>query len=404
MLKEEVMAINLCLIGTLEKKEDKELFTSLLKELCGEEKLKIEDYDTVVKIEVCPLGTIYVSYEEENIQIQTKTDLAGAGYHAYVCRLFDRIIESSEIEFEVEDPCDYFEQREFETLRYAYFYRWLMEIGTYVKESEEQPLCIAWEEEYIPQINKDEFVTMSGPMRKDIFQTLPIETIAERFFIWNNEEKDGLYYRNCAMHLLWKDCVFEFSKMNETTEKTAQMILDYLELAYEKDPNIALPLEAYRILCETLGKEDLLSKAMDSHEVVGYRRKEVMQQFEQFLLPIHGCSEKSYDRASETMYYMSPYQDDGDWKWLVRCSLQPFTKPIGKEELDKLAYQSSQIKGVATIFKENDHYGIFAVYHTAYQTLYVQWTLKKQEQISEIQEIWDQVEAIKLQEQENFDA
>ena len=56
------MAIELVLEGKLEKESEKEEFSAFLKELCKQKQLKIEDYDTLVLIDVCPEGRIECSY------------------------------------------------------------------------------------------------------------------------------------------------------------------------------------------------------------------------------------------------------------------------------------------------------------------------------------------------------
>ena len=58
--------------------------------------------------------------------------------------------------------------------------------------------------------------------------------MADDFFVWNDRKRTARYYRNCAMVLLWKECYFAYSSMNEYTDKIANSILDYLEAAYEK--------------------------------------------------------------------------------------------------------------------------------------------------------------------------
>lgn len=385
------MAIELKLIGTLEKSEDRELFTTLLKELCQKYKLKIEDYDTTVKIEGCPQGDIICLYDDKNVEITAVTSYAGPGFHAFVCRFYDDIITSSETEFEVEDPCDFYEKREFEELRYNYFYRWLKDIGTYVKTSDEKDLCISWEEDYLPKYREGYFVTPMGYMKKSIFDEETIEEIAQKFFIWNDLEKDAVYYRNCALNLLWKDCVFLYSTMNEKTEKTAQSILDFIEIAYDKNPEQSLPLEAYRLLCETLGKENVLTNAVDSKEEIGYRKELVSFLFNDWKLPIHGSSEKSFDETSDILYFMAPYTLEDGWKWMVRASLNKFEEKEAREEIDRYAFVMKGCKGLAVVCKELDYYVIHAIYQSSDSTLHTEWIVKEESMLKEMLELCELV-------------
>ena len=51
------MSIEIVLEGQLEKETDKEAFSAFLKQVCDEKKLKLEDYDATVMIDICPEGT-----------------------------------------------------------------------------------------------------------------------------------------------------------------------------------------------------------------------------------------------------------------------------------------------------------------------------------------------------------
>ncbi len=61
-----------------------------------------------------------------------------------------------------------------------------------------------------------------GYMTKDKFLHSEVEDLAKEFFIWNEEKRTAQYYRNCAISLLWKECYFEYSAMNEETDKIAK--------------------------------------------------------------------------------------------------------------------------------------------------------------------------------------
>ena len=50
------MSIEIVLEGQLEKETDKEAFSAFLKQVCDEKKLKLEDYDATVMIDICPVG------------------------------------------------------------------------------------------------------------------------------------------------------------------------------------------------------------------------------------------------------------------------------------------------------------------------------------------------------------
>ena len=119
------MSIEIVLEGQLEKETDKEAFSAFLKQVCDEKKLKLEDYDATVMIDICPEGYIECGYEDRFVSIAAQTNVAGPGFHAFVCTVFDEIISGSQIPLEVNDPTGYYTDRNFENLKYKYFYRWL---------------------------------------------------------------------------------------------------------------------------------------------------------------------------------------------------------------------------------------------------------------------------------------
>ena len=61
-MKGVIMSIEIVLEGKLEKETQREQFSAFLKKQCEEKKLKFEDFDTFVNIEVCPQGYIECSY------------------------------------------------------------------------------------------------------------------------------------------------------------------------------------------------------------------------------------------------------------------------------------------------------------------------------------------------------
>lgn len=317
------MAIELVLEGKLEKESEREEFSAFLKELCKQKQLKIEDYDTLLVIDVCPKGRIECSYEDVFVSLSTQSDVAGPGFHAYVCDFFQEIISKSTITFEVEDPTQYFEKRDFEGLKYNYFYEWLSGMQDYVEKHKYEDLSLCWgKEEYVPLTKKGMVITPLGYISVDDFVHLEVEELAKRFFIWNQLDRNAAYYRNCAYALLWKDCYYEYSAMNEESEKIANMVIDYMEAAYEKDDEIELPFDIYTLLCQTIGRETLQlhGKNIKLNEI-GYRRNLIYYPFGNWNIPTNGYSEVSYDAKTQTLHFMAPYKtSDEPWRWLMNVT------------------------------------------------------------------------------------
>ena len=389
------MAIEILLEGKLEKVDEKEQFTAFLKELCEKQKLKIEDYDTLVTIEVCPGGVIECSYEGLFVSLATTSEVVGPGYHAFVCRFFDDVIAESGIAFEVSDPTKYYEKRNFETLKYQYFYEWLKNIADYIKKHVNEDLSICWpEHEYKPMIKKEMVITPMGYIHKHVFSSYEIEELAQRFFIWNDLERNAAYYRNCAIALLWKDCFFEYSSMNEKTDKSANMILDYIEAAYDKDDTIALPFDQYDLLCDTIQRE----KAHFHHPEpllmeYGYRKEVILYPFKNWYLPISGFSEVSYDATKETMHFMAPYKAyDEPWRWMVSAYADSCDKSLeeayvdAKEDSFRIEAED-EIAGFAKIYMVDGYYHMISILQKDDQRLHVECILRYEEDI-EMMKTW----------------
>lgn len=315
------MSIEILMEGALAQKDGKDQFSIMLKELCEERNLKIEDYDDQIMIEVCPEGNIECSYANEFISLSAQTNIAGPGFHAYVCEFFDDILKQYDFQLLIQDPTDYYKQRNFETLKYNYFYRWLLDMREYVKEhKDESELYLCWPvDDYRPANQAGNVITPSGNITVLDFLELDIEDLAQRFFIWNDQERDAKFYLNCALSLLWKECYFEYSSMNEMSEKIGMAVVDYLEIAYELDPHLELPHDIYNELCIALQHTPLLSAPIVTQSAIGYRRNDIFYKYKEWFIAIPGCSEVFYDRTLDTLSVMAPYkQADEPWVWMFK--------------------------------------------------------------------------------------
>ena len=411
------MAIEIVLEGKLEKEQEKEGFSAFLKELCEEKKIKIEDYDAVVDMELCPQGHILCSYEGLFISIVAQTDLIGPGFHAYVCQFFDDIISESPLTFEVSDPTQYYEKRDFEGLKYNYFYQWLSSMRDYILELEKQgePLYLCWNDPtYRPQAKKGMVVTTLGYIPVQDFKTLDIEDLAKKFFLWNQLERDAQYYRNCAYALLWKDCFFDYSAMNEQTDKVANMVADYIEVAYEKDDTLPLPLDLYQTLCKTIDREPLnLHGTSHAYPTQGYRHEQVIYPFGNWLLTVPGFSEYSYDRTTKTLHFMAPYKHSGEpWVWFINAYafetekdmsnfMNPeFLQPQQDEQRSFIDHGS--VKGKVTSKEMGDYTEAHAQFLCGQQVLDVTVLSKSKEAEILMREFLEQIDYQQIEEEQDL--
>lgn len=308
----------------------------------------------------------------------------GAGFHAYVCEFMDTLLEKSPQEFEVNDPTGYYHQRNFDHLKYDIYYRWLLDVGRYIMEQKDKvkDLCISWQVNYyLPKEKKGYIITPVGYISEEMFEPDRIEDLANTFFIWNNKEKDSMFYRNAAMNLLWKECYFEYSTMNDKTMDITNSILDYLEMAYEKNPTLALPMLEYRELCETMDREPKISNPVSMINIpkIGYRREMIEYQLGNWNIPVDGCAERRVVSDENALIFMAPYhKDDESWRWMYKISSMAFEKeihkflPMIKDDEAHEEFEYEGVKGIVSLTTDEEYRLIHAQYVWKNETLLLQ--------------------------------
>lgn len=314
------MAIEITLEGKLDNGLDQGTFFDILKDLAEKKNLQYREYQDSAVLEVCPEGIIECSLENEFISILAQTNAAGPGFHAFAADLYDDILMSSGLQFQVYDTTDYYDKRDFENLKQNHFYRWLEEITTYIKEHDQpQDLCIAWPlHAYVPKSIQGYVVTPMGYLPYEAFSYDRLEELAAQIFIWNKQERDAEFYRNCALNLLWKDCYYDYTMMNEESIKAAQQIVDYMDAAYRLDADMDLPVSAYGQLCNLLECEPLIPLREGTDAVIGYRRMVVRYPFKDWLIPASGFCER-FGIGGEELILNGPYlNSDEPWNWMMR--------------------------------------------------------------------------------------
>ena len=384
------MAIELIFEGTLEKEKDREIFTEMVKEICDEKQIKFEDYDTSFLMDVCPQGCIECSYEGVFVSIVAQTNVAGPGFHAYVAQLYDEIIVKSGISYNIIDKTQYYENRDFEALKYKSFYPWLTQLCEYVQEyaKSQQDLCVCWSADAYRPIHKDGYVvTPLGYQAIHAFRSDDIEVLAQNFFIWNEKEKDASFYKNCALALLWKECYFEYSTMNDYTSKIAHMCIDYLEIAYDCDSTIALPYTTYEALCDVLQREKVMHVIQhdESAQVIGYRKGIVYYPLGNWSIAVQGFHEKNFDDVTKTMNIMAPYKEDSEeWTWLVKANVIDKTLLHHDWMLQHDTYYTEQLHGIqvhGVILQEDTYYRLIMQFEKDGEALQIDCFIHEEQQV-----------------------
>lgn len=407
------MAIEVMLEGTLEEEKDFEGYMKFIQEIAIQNQMKMEIYEDSAFIEVCPEGYIEISCENLFLSICAQTNVAGPGFHAFICSFFHQLQDKSPLALTASDPTSYYEQQNFEHLKYGIFHRWLSDIAAFVKQHEgsDEELCISWPlvDYYQPKHKEGSVVTPLGYIKvKDFYET-DVNELADYFFIWNHLERDALYYRNAALNLLWKECRFQYSNMNEDTKKQTDTILDLLEIAYEKDKELPLPVNEYLCLCTLRGRKKGLddATAMNCPFKIGYRHDIVEYRYGNWSIPANGFCEKSYDYRNEICCLIAPYENEDDpWKWMYRFGAVNESISVVKQAQEweiygeVLLWSQQEVSGAAVCMPQEDHILIEALLECNQEYLSVQLIVLDE---ADKAELIQRLQAISYQKKSNAD-
>ena len=261
--------------------------------------------DGWLRVSFCPMGELTIKWERESgmlgqwlISGDCYTTPAGAGFHAAAIRFVEELGTARLKELTVDDETGYVIHRDFERMKREHFYPWLNALKRHCEQrgNEYSNLCLCWDlEQYQPEEIPGTVITPMG--RFDIENMVKqtekygISWLADRFFIWDNEEKDALYYRNTALNYLWERCYFVSSERSGEDRECNRLILDSLEQAARLSPGLPLPVDAYRELCSLDGRKPLLradAPEMESDFPAGFRKGEVTHSFGTLRLTLPG--------------------------------------------------------------------------------------------------------------------
>lgn len=271
------------------KAQSQEALRRAAEELAEAADYRLESWDKGLWFSICPMGALQLNWEEEEdgqllVEGECYSTPAGAGLHKAAVELVDRLAEKALSQMRVEDSTDYYLHRDFERLKREHFYPWLSTlvrlIGERLKEGDYTNICLCWDtEQYQPENIPGTVVTPMGrfqiPTVLEEVSRHGIEWLAERFFIWDREEKDARYYRNCALNLMWEHCYYIPSGQDETIRANHQRILELLETAAGMDQALPLPVSDYREICALEGHKPSLPEAVQEYKTeypIGYRK------------------------------------------------------------------------------------------------------------------------------------
>ncbi|MFR5601463.1 MAG: hypothetical protein ACLTKI_03470 [Lachnospiraceae bacterium] len=214
--------------------------------------------ENCIIFQFCPEGYLWMTWEKPRLAGECQTNLAGPGFHASVIYFLELFAARGDLKLSVDDETGFYENRDFYKMRHDYFYPWFSSLLEHIleyrdEESQVQQL-ICWPPDYyLPEHQKDTVVTHIRRFEMSEIYGMShsglASAFARDFFIWNEEEKDAYYYRNCGLVLMNQECCFMPSKRSLTDRKMNQEIIRLLERAVSMDREIPFPQQEYLELC-----------------------------------------------------------------------------------------------------------------------------------------------------------
>lgn len=324
--------------------QSRDAFLKTLGELAAQYDYSFSSGDDWAQVSLCRMGDLQFTFAEQDdacpqtaspskgewLSAECITSMAGPGFHAAAIDFSDALAEAAQLKLLLDDETDYYDHRNFELMRSEHFYSWLLTmVDVCRRENEEASLsnfCICWDvDQYVPEDIPGTVVSPAGRFHIDKMvdqvQNEGIEAFAREFFLWNERERDGRFYRNTALSILWEDCYFMPGDRSDIDRKANQAFLKYLEKAARLDPSLPMPKAEYALVCELENRTPIDLSAFPDYEPdypAGYRRGRVSYRLgnTDFLLP--GCFLRE-EEEQDTLWYDG---GDEDWKSLRATALR----------------------------------------------------------------------------------
>lgn len=300
---------------------DRERAGNALERLTAQENCHMERDTDTARVHFCPGGDLFFRFEDTKFGTALYgdccTSIAGPGFHAAAIAFVDALAREADLSLSVDDETGYYRDRDFARMRDEDFYQRLQMLTDIcaVKAREEglTNLCINWSpDQYRPAQVDGTVATPMGRFSLDRLsqwiQQAGVEPFAREFYIWNEPERDGLFYRNWALSLLWEQCSFMPGSRSQEDAAINKKIIELLEQAVSMDRSLPFPKAEYRLLCAMEGRSPADLSGVPSYESeypIGYRRDTVVWDLGNLSVSIDGSFLFSYDDSS----------GNGDYVW-----------------------------------------------------------------------------------------
>lgn len=402
------------------KVEDKQKVSRAANEVSKAMGAEVLEFDTCIRIDFCRLGSLYLDFKEESNGLQlegnARTNLAGAGYHKAVVDFTDAFLEKAELQAEVEDETEYYEHRDFEKMRTENMYSWLKSMMQICKIQIEKEkignLAVCWSNaQYQPELMENTAYSPFGPLHiPQIIAEIEeegIERFAQRFFLWNEKEKDAGFYLKSALSMLWEECYFMPGSRSEEDQKINQLIIKYLETAARMNPELPFPKEDYLCLCrlneaEPISLEGL--KELKTEEPIGFRKGLVIHSLGNFKITLPGfyqMTEVEREQGFDYVWYDGVEQNWHNFRFTVFSSRNgnaEFSDQLFEEtEENFIEYEAGDGRGRAAFAREvideegDSFYQSIAQVICENQMLFVTASFAKRKEKDKVMELLQQI-------------
>lgn len=228
----------------------------------------IEDGNTLIYSFHPSSDPIYFEFKTDTLFITISTGTFGAGYHRFIVGVLDRIARRLDIVFKEndahKDPSGYFRNRNFEELK-KFFINSLANYAQMLITHHDNGFSnfmISMPYNY-PLIEKSYFALSAlGYWGKNWFTDFIDASeevrfsMAEEFFIWNNEEMNAKFWFKSFISMIW--LYYPFREIIDNKERTMYKKIMYsFQEAYKKDTSLKYPWDILIDIAHYLDDENL---------------------------------------------------------------------------------------------------------------------------------------------------
>lgn len=299
----------------------------VIQELASRERCRTEIEKSKITVIFCPTGFMTISLKRAKkkwiVSGICNTTPTGAGFHKAAVEFIDHMQNKGFVIQEVRDQTEYYRDRDFTRLQEEQFYPWLRNSkAVFAEMVRHSPggIYFCWApEQYEPSQIPDTVVSHMGRFTMEEFHRQTVDWLANRFFVWENAEKDALFYRNSALNQLWECCRYLPSTASPDIAKSNKEILDALETASQLDPTLPLPLSVYREVCALDERNPVLSDTVPEMTYtfpIGYCRQDVTHTISTLRLTLPGTYSHTWDDQGgyKCHLFQTPQIDTPVWR------------------------------------------------------------------------------------------